>query len=113
MAKHRTHAARTHGPRQGAGTRRKLRRWSGRVTRESDALDLDSGVFKRGPRAIARSLKRSAERSRRRKSAPFRSAMSMLTFYVNRAGKGLSASRRRALESAKGELRKLFHKPAT
>ena len=106
MARHKTR--RTHAPRQGARTRGKLKRWSGRVTRESDALDLDSGVFKRGPRAIARSLKRSAERSRRRKAAPFRSAMSMLTFYINRAGKSLSASRRHTLESAKGELRRLF-----
>ena len=107
MARHKTPA-----PRQGARTRRKLKRRSGRVTRKSDALNLESGVFKREPRAIARSLKCSAERSRRRKAAPFRSAMSMLTFYMNRAGKELSASRRHALESAKGELRRLFGKPA-
>ena len=69
------------------------------------------GVFsQRSPGAIARSLKRSAERSRARKSSPYRSAMSMLTFYINRGGKGLSASRRRTLESAKGELRRLFGK---
>ncbi|MGZ4338294.1 MAG: DUF3175 domain-containing protein [Gaiellaceae bacterium] len=87
------------------------RRWSSRVTRESDALDLENGVFtRRSPRAIALSLKRSAERSRRRKSDPYRSSMSMLTFYVNRAGKNLPAGSRRRLERAKRELRKLFHK---
>ena len=85
------------------------RRWSALVTRESDALDLDRGVFtKRDPRQIAASLKRSAERSRRRKADPYRSALSMLTFYINRAGKNLPASRRRALKRAKGELRKQF-----
>lgn len=85
------------------------RRWSARVTRESDALDLDRGVFtKRDPKRIAASLKRSAERSRRRKADPYRSALSMLTFYINRAGKNLPASRRRTLERAKGELRKQF-----
>jgi hypothetical protein len=79
------------------------------VTRESDALDLEKGVFKkRSAHDIALSLKRSAERSKRRKSAPLRSAMSMLTFYINRAGKELSASRRKTLEKAKDELRKLF-----
>lgn len=91
-----------------AGPRKK---WSARVTRESHALTLDEGVFsQRSPGAIARSLKRSAERSRARKSAPYRSAMSMLTFYIDRGGTGLSASRRKTLESAKGELRRLFGK---
>jgi hypothetical protein len=85
------------------------RRWSARVTRESDALDLDRGVFiKRDPKRIAASLKRSAERSRRRKADPYRSALSMLTFYINRAGKNLPASRRRILQRAKAELRKQF-----
>lgn len=75
----------------------------------SDALDLPPHMFEqRSPRAIAQSLKRSAERSKRRKSSPFRSAMSMLTFYINRAGKNLSATRRRTLERAKDELRALF-----
>jgi hypothetical protein len=84
-------------------------RWSARVTRTSDALDLESGVFKqRSARAVARSLKRSAEHSRRRKSTPFRSAMSMLNFEINRAGRSLPASRRRTLERAKDELRKLY-----
>jgi hypothetical protein len=78
----------------------------------SDALDLDAGVFKQGSaRAIAASLKRSAEQSTRRKSSPFRSAMSMLTFYINRGGKNLSAERRATLERAKDELRALFGRP--
>jgi len=81
------------------------------VTRESDALDLDRGVFtKRDPKRIAASLKRSAERSHRRKADPYRSALSMLTFYINRAGKNLPPGRRKALERAKGELRKQFHR---
>jgi hypothetical protein len=93
----------------GAKQRSGRRYWSARVARESDALDLESGVFKKSdPGAIARSLKRSAERSKRRKSEPYRSAMSMLTFYVNRAGEKLSGRRRRVLERAKDELRKLF-----
>ena len=92
-------------------TSKKKRRWSGAVTRTSNALDLDAGVFARDdPRSIARSLKRSAERSHRRKSDPYRSAMSMLTFYINRAGKSLSATRRRRLEAAKDELRDLYGK---
>ena len=94
----------------GARHRAKLKKWSGKVTREGHALDLENGVFKkRSAHDIAKSLKRSAERSHARKSAPMRSAMSMLTFYINRAGKDLSASRRRTLEKAKDELRKLFH----
>jgi hypothetical protein len=90
-------------------TRKK--RWSQRVTEQSDALTLDAGVFARDdPRSIARSLKRSAERSRRRKAEPYRSAMSMLTFYLNRAGKNLPAGRRRKVEAAKQELRRLYGK---
>jgi Protein of unknown function (DUF3175) len=89
--------------------RRSPRRWSKRVTRTSDALDLDRGVFTwKDPRRIAGSLKRSATRSRRRKADPFRSALSMLTFYLNRAGRKLPAERRRTLQRAKGELRKMF-----
>ncbi|HEY0233571.1 MAG TPA: DUF3175 domain-containing protein [Afipia sp.] len=85
------------------------RKWSARVTKTSDALDLKHDVFKQdSPKAIARSLKRSAERSHRRKSDPYRSAMSMLVFYINRAGKNLPASRRKKLDAAKGELRKAF-----
>src|SRR5262245_51105799 len=91
--------------------KRTVKRWSRQVTETSDALDLDSGVFSReDPRSIARSLKRSADRSRRRKSDPFRSAMSMLTFYINRAGKNLSKTRRARLEAAKDELRELYHR---
>jgi len=83
-------------------------RWSQRVTRSSNALDLSKGVFARDdPKAIARSLKHSAERSTRRKSDPFRSAMSMLTFYINRAGRRLPKRRRATLELAKDELRAL------
>src|SRR5579872_2882287 len=92
-------------------SRNKNRYWSSRVTRESNALDLDRGVFKlEDPRAIARSLKRSADRSRRRKSEPYRSAMSMLVFYINRAGKNIPARQRKRLEAAKEELRVLYHR---
>ena len=85
------------------------KKWSGAVTRNSDALDLENKVFqKKKPADIARSLKRSAERSSRRKATPYQSAMSMLTFYVNRAGKKLPKSRLRVLEQAKGALRKAF-----
>ena len=87
-------------------------RWSQRVTESSDALDLEAGVFTwSDPRKIARSLKASAERSRRRKSPPFRAAMSMLTFYINRAGRQLDAEQRACLEQAKNELRALYGKP--
>jgi hypothetical protein len=87
----------------------KSKRWSQRVTESSRALDLEPGVFTLDdPRAIARSLKRSAERSRRRKAGAFRSAMSMLTFYINRAGRGLPRAQRARLERAKDELRALF-----
>jgi hypothetical protein len=85
------------------------RKWSARVTERSDAMTLEDKVFKqRSPTAIAQSLKRSAERSHRRKSPPFRSAMSMLNFYINRAGKNLSQSRLRTLERAKDKLREAF-----
>lgn len=84
-------------------------RWSQRVTDTSDALDLEPGVFTwEDPRRIAASLMRSAERSRRRRSAPFRSAMSMLTFYINRAGRQLPEAQRQRLERAKEELRILY-----
>src|SRR5687768_16083475 len=84
-------------------------RWSARVMRTSDALDLERGVFrKRSAVGIARSLKRSADRSRRRKSAPFRSAMSMLNFHINRGGRKLPAAQRKVLERAKDELRRLY-----
>ncbi len=90
---------------------RRRERWSQRVTETSNALDLEKGVFSHDdPRRIARSLKRSAERSRRRKSDPFRSAMSMLSFYINRAGRTLPKTRRARLEAAKDELRDLYGK---
>lgn len=83
--------------------------WSAKVTRQSNALDLEAGVFTwKDPHQIARSLKRSAETSQRRKSSPFRSAMSMLVFYINRAGKNLEPEQKAVLEAAKKELRKLF-----
>jgi hypothetical protein len=85
------------------------RKWSARVTRASDAMDLERGVFRKSdPAAIARSVKRSAERSRRRKTNAYRSAVSMISFYENRAGKNLSAARRRVLQRAKEELKKEF-----
>jgi hypothetical protein len=96
---------------EAAGPSRK--RWSQRVTKHSDALDLEKGVFTlEDPKEIAASLKRSAEASKRRKSDPYRSAMSMLTFYINRAGKSLSDADRARLEEAKLELRKAFGRPA-
>jgi Protein of unknown function (DUF3175) len=92
----------------------KGRRWSQRVTETSKALTLEKGVFARtDPRKIAVSLRRSAERSRRRKGSSFQSAMSMLNFYINRAGRTLSARQRARLEKAKAELRELYGKPPT
>ena len=92
-------------------TTRRGRRWSLDVTTKSNALDLEANVFTRDdPKTIARSLKQSAERSHRRKSDPYRSAMSMLTFYINRAGKNLPEQRRAKLEAAKDELRALYGK---
>jgi hypothetical protein len=91
---------------------RRRKRWSQRVTETSNALDLEAGVFAfEDPRRIARSLQRSAEQSRRRKAEPFRSAMSMLVFYINRAGRNLSAADRARLERAKDELRALYGRP--
>ncbi|HTU83786.1 MAG TPA: DUF3175 domain-containing protein [Candidatus Acidoferrales bacterium] len=93
-----------------AATRKtSAKRWSKEVTEHSNALDLRTDVFTLSdPKAIARSLKRSAEESHRRKSSPYRSAMSMLTFYINRAGKNLPAKQLRILERAKDELRAQF-----
>jgi len=88
--------------------------WSKKATQESNALDLKKDVFTQDdPKAIARSLKRSAEHSTRRKSSPYRSAMSMLTFYINRAGENLPVPQKRVLEASKIELRRLFGRPAT
>jgi len=88
---------------------KKPKYWSGRVTKESNALDLEKGVFTLSdPRKIALSLKRSSLASKRRKARPFQSAMSMLNFYINRAGKNLPAGRKKILEQAKQELRCIF-----
>jgi hypothetical protein len=89
--------------------RPRKRKWTAEVTQNSDAMDLERGVFKSdNPSKIAQSLKRSAERSDRLKSSPFRWAMSMLTFYLNRGGKNLSTARKRKLEAAKVKLREAF-----
>jgi hypothetical protein len=106
----------TAGRKAGSGRRKSVakrkaspKRWSQRVTQESDALDLKRGVFTlRDPKRIAASLKRSAERSSRRKAGAYRSALSMLTFYVNRAGKTLPKTQRERLERAKVELKRQF-----
>jgi hypothetical protein len=85
------------------------KKWSADVTKHSNALDLEEDVFESDdPRKIALSLKRSAERSKRRKAEPYQSAMSMLTFYINRAGKNLSARQKKVLDRAKDELREVF-----
>lgn len=89
----------------------KTRKWSKNVTEHSDALDLEKGVFAgNDPAKIASSLKRSAKKSHRRKGTPYQSAMSMLNFYINRAGENLSTSRKKVLEETKDELRKVFHR---
>ncbi len=89
-----------------------MSKWSKRVTQKSNALDLEEGVFTfNDPRMIALSLKRSAEQSNRRKGTPYQSAMSMLNFYINRAGKNLPDERKKTLEEAKIELKKLYRKP--
>ena len=86
-------------------------KWSQSVTENSNALDIDAGVFSlKSASAIAASLKRSADRSKRRKATPFQSSMSMLNFYINRAGKNLTEKRLHVLERAKDELRKLYGK---
>jgi len=94
-----------------APKKKATRKWSAGVMARSDAMDLETGVFKsRSARQVALSLKRSAESSHRRKSTPFRSAMSMLNFEINRGGKNLSAQQRKVLNAAKVELRKVFHR---
>ena len=108
VAKRTTKKRGRHGANQLAGRKRTSRKWSARVTEKSDALDLKARIFKGTPSEIARSLKRSAEHSHRRKSSPYRSAMSMLTFYINRGGKNLSATQRKKLETAKTKLREAF-----
>ena len=104
---------RTHLKRTAKKTRKSVqnKKWSQNVTEHSNALDLEQNVFKKkDPKTIARSLKRSAEHSKRKKSGPYQSAMSMLNFYINRAGKGLTRKDKQPLEKAKSELRKLFHR---
>jgi uncharacterized protein DUF3175 len=104
-------AARKRTTRKTATRKASSRRWSQRVTERSDALDLDRGVFKQASaKKIAASLKRSAERSSRRKAGAYRSALSMLTFYINRAGKTLPQAQRTRLERAKAELKHQFGK---
>jgi hypothetical protein len=123
MARKAAASKRRAGPARKSGIRRRKpgssrrtatasrRRWSQEVTEHSDALTLEGGIFtSKDPRRIAASLKRSAERSNRRKSDPFRSALSMLTFYINRAGKNLPPARKKILMQAKEELRKQFGK---
>jgi hypothetical protein len=123
MARKAAASKRRAGPARKSGIRRRKpgssrrtatasrRRWSHGVTEHSDALTLEGGIFtSKDPRRIAASLKRSAERSNRRKSDPFRSALSMLTFYINRAGKNLPPARKKILMQAKEELRKQFGK---
>ncbi len=108
------HAQASAGKNGGAKTKSdsKPRRWSHEVMQKSDALDLEPGIFKSGSAdEIAQSLKRSSLASRRRRGTPFQSAMSMLNFYVNRAGKNLPKSQRQVLESAKGKLREAFGRP--
>jgi hypothetical protein len=93
-------------------TKRAKRKWSAKVTEHSNAMDLKKDIFKsKDPDKIAASLKHSAEESDRRKASPFQSAMSMLNFYENRAGRNLSKTQRAPLEKAKNKLRKLFGKP--
>jgi hypothetical protein len=93
--------------------KQRSRKWSAAVTHGSNALDLEGGVFKLGDaHRIALSLKRSALRSHRRKGTPFQSAMSMLNFYINRAGAGLSAQQKNILTRAREELREVFHRSA-
>jgi len=88
------------------------KKWSADVTEHSNALDLEPNIFASDdPKEIADSLKRSAEESHRRKASPYQSAMSMLTFYINRAGKNLDADKCKTLEAAKDELRKDFDRP--
>ncbi|QYM78448.1 DUF3175 domain-containing protein [Horticoccus luteus] len=97
-------AAKRRTPRDG-------RKWSAKVTRTSDAMTLEKDIFKSNdPKKIARSVKRSSEHSHRRKTNPYRSAVSMISFFENRAGSNLSASKRRTLQAAKQELKKAFHR---
>jgi putative cell wall-binding protein len=109
MKRSRKKSTRAKQPSRKATARHSSRRWSAEVTKHSDALDLQHDVFKsKDPRKIARSLKHSAEESHRRKGTPYQSAMSMLNFYINRAGKNLPKKQKQILENAKQELRDVF-----
>jgi hypothetical protein len=109
MATKHTPAKKRPSTKRASASRTGTRKWSAKVMQKSDALDLEVGVFtKRSPRQIALSLKRSAQASHRRKASPFQSAMSMLNFHINRSGAGLTAERRKVLNHAKDELRRLF-----
>src|SRR5689334_17850819 len=109
MKRSRKRATRSKALSSKAPAHRGSRWWSAKVTKHSDALDLEHDVFKsKDPRKIALSLKRSAQRSKRRKGTPYQSAMSMLNFYVNRAGKNLPKKEKQILENAKQELREVF-----
>jgi Protein of unknown function (DUF3175) len=109
MKRSRKRGTRSKPPSSKATARHSGRRWSAQVTKNSDALDLEHDVFKsKDPRKIARSLKHSAEHSSRRKGTPYQSAMSMLNFYINRAGKNLPKKQKQILENAKQELRDAF-----
>jgi len=92
-----------------SGKKASAKKWSADVTEHSNALDLENNIFEsKDPQKIAESLKQSAEKSKRKKTTPFQSAMSMLTFYINRAGKNLPDTQKEVLEKAKDELRKAF-----
>lgn len=109
VSRQRPRSGRSHARKAKRAPSKNASRWSKHVMQTSNALDLEPGVFtRRSPREVALSLKRSAESSRRRKSDPYRSAMSMLTFHINRGGKNLSPERRRVLDRAKQELRQAF-----
>jgi len=109
MKRSRKRATRSKPPSSKATARHSSRRWSAEVTKHSDALDLEHDVFRlKDPRKIARSLKHCAERSTQRKATPYQSAMSMLNFYINRAGDNLPKKQKRILENAKQELRDVF-----
>lgn len=109
MTRPRKRATRSKPPSPKATARHGNRRWSAKVTKHSNALDLERNVFRsKDPREIAVSLKRSAAQSTRRKGTPYQSAMSMLNFYISRAGKNLPQKQKRILENAKEELRDVF-----
>jgi hypothetical protein len=101
--------AKTATPKKASPAKKPAKKWSGKVTATSNAMDLEEGIFKsKDPAEIARSVKKSAEKSRRKKAGPFQSAMSMINFYENRGGKNISSTQKKVLDNAKDELRNLF-----